>query len=118
VPGAYFFFLSTRDGSKTWQQVMYTRNDDPVDPACEKIKSLNSDSYWVWMGWQLAVTHDAGKTWQLWDTSEISSGRRVIKDIIFEDERNGYLILDPLHQNEPSLLYTRDGGKTWAEKGK
>ena len=119
IPGAYFFFSITQDAGKTWRQFMFFRHDDPVEPPCENIRSTTSDHIWAWMGWQAAVTNNAGKTWQIWRPQEswpdwICCNYGLVKDVTFQDNQNGRMVLDPIPgRNETDFLATQDGGRTW-----
>jgi hypothetical protein len=119
--GTQLFFLATQDAGNHWRQVMQFCHDDPVDPDCKAIRSLDANNYWVWVGWQLAVTHDGGKTWLVWNPRETWKNWQccnygLIKEVSFESTQTGMMALAPIpNRGEVSSLYTNDGGKTWKE---
>lgn len=115
------FFLATYDAGNHWNQIMYFRTPDPVKPNFDNLRYLDSNNYWVWISWQLAVTHDAGKTWLIWQPYNTwknwpCCNYKLIKEVTFESAQKGMMLLDPIDgRGEISPLYTNDGGKTWKE---
>ncbi|MGA2915378.1 MAG: hypothetical protein ABSE89_05070 [Sedimentisphaerales bacterium] len=114
------FYLATYDAGNHWNQIMHFRTHDPINPNFDNLRYLDPNNYWVWMGWQLAVTHNGGKTWFVWNPRETwKSWRccnyRLIREVSFESAQNGMMFLDPIGAVEKSHLYTNDGGKTWKE---
>ncbi len=118
--GGQFFFLVTRDSGETWEEFMHFRHDDPVNPPCENIKSLNDQTFWAWMGWKLSITHDGGVTWQTWSPTDTwpdwqCCHYRLITNVDFQDSLRAYMQLTPIRV-PTAELYSTDGGQTWVEE--
>jgi hypothetical protein len=119
LTGGGLLYYVTSDAGKSWNQFLTFRHDDPTQPQCENIKSLNPDFFWVWVGWKAAFTHDGGKTWTMWEPKDSwpdweCCNYSLIQDIEFEDSQTGYMTLHPIEgRGEKPLLQTQDGGKTW-----
>lgn len=110
LPGVHFFYLFTGDGGDTWQQLMTTRFDDPINPDCSTIGSLEDNFIWIWSSYGVRTTQDNGKTWTKWDWECCMYG--AVEQVSFQDNINGIMRVYPW-QSEISELITTDGGKTW-----
>jgi hypothetical protein len=119
LEGGAFIFAATTDSGQTWVELMRFRHDDPIQPACENIRSLDAQHFWVWMGTTMGVTHDGGKTWATWKPQDTWRDWKccnygLIKDVEFKDALTGEMFLDPISgRGEESALFTKDGGITW-----
>lgn len=118
-PGAHYFFASSTDNGQTWQQVFYLHDAKNLEPPCENFSSLDSHTYWFWMGWAFAITHDGGNTWHVWDPSETwedwtCCDNNLILNVTFTDQQNGVMELSEFNNPTGSKqLLTEDGGIRW-----
>jgi hypothetical protein len=119
--GATYVFFLTNDGGKAWKPMYSYRLDEPWEPDCQNLNSLNDRLAWTWIGRGLFfVTHDGGETWSKWTPAETwPNSERDCRDgveiqgITFESVEIGYMKLRPVC--EISELYSDDGGITWRE---
>jgi photosystem II stability/assembly factor-like uncharacterized protein len=117
--GATYVFFLTEDRGAAWRQVYSFRLDEPWEPNCQNLNSLNDRLTWIWIGKALFfVTHDGGETWTKWTPNQTwSNSERTCRDgveiqgITFEGEEIGYMKLRPIC--EISELYSEDGGVSW-----
>jgi photosystem II stability/assembly factor-like uncharacterized protein len=119
LTGATYTFYASQDGGKSWTETYRFRWDDPNDPECDHLRSLDAQTAWTWMFGQAFFTHDGGMTWSVWcpadtwPTSDCHWAR--IEDIRFDGAWTGSMILDPRFDCSVTVLRTHDGGESWHE---
>ncbi len=110
LAGFHFFYLFTHDGGKTWEQLMTVRFDDPTNPDCSTIASLDDGFIWVWSSYGVRTTKDNGKNWTEWDWECCTYG--AVEKVEFQNSTDGTMNVYQWH-SQISELFTSDGGKTW-----
>lgn len=115
--GTYHFFRFRDQNNQSNKQILYGRDDEDIGTHCDNTNSLNDSTFWVWIGWKFAITHDVGETWETWTPKEIAPdwvccNDRFIEDITFADKFNGTMTVDPIRFPYTTLI-TTDGGITW-----
>ncbi|MBK7991953.1 MAG: glycosyl hydrolase [Blastocatellia bacterium] len=108
----------TRDGGKTWNNVVSNISGLPANTWCSSVEPSNKDlstAYATFMGYQTGdmktyvyKTTDFGKTWQSLASSSINGYARVIR----EDLVNPNLLF---LGTEFGLFISIDAGKEWAQ---
>lgn len=121
LPGAYYVFQSAPVGSDSWKEIFTFRHDDPVPIPRERIRLVNEQVGYAFMGWMYAVTIDGGKTWQVWDADKDMqncecSNYGLIKDVRLVADGSGTMELNrvPLRIGKLPELYTTDYGRHWS----
>ncbi len=100
-------FLSTGDSGENWQEFMREESDSgPLIPECEQIQIVSEDMFVVWQD-DLAITYDAGKTWQIRESRPHCS----VDEVKFHDRKNGIMGLDC--SGYIVTAHTTDSGVTW-----
>jgi|CXWL01.1.fsa_nt_gi hypothetical protein len=119
LPGAYYVFQSSRDGSQ-WREIMTVRHDDPIPIPRENVRIVNDHVAYMFMGWTYAVTTDAGTNWSVWKgQSDLPCppycAHRYIKDVTIALDGTGTMTLFPIREGAPDLLRTTDFGHRWTQ---
>ena len=110
------FLLSSTDDGESWSEVMYVT---PISPSfsCGTLARFDEQFYAYWIGWKLAVTHDGGASWAVWDPSQLTPdwyccSERLIRSVIFTGPSTG-IMEGSFGFVDSDYLITNDGGKTW-----
>jgi len=131
--------FATMDGGQSWQEVTQTQvNSDPgptqLPTGCYKqgLRFRDASTGWVsgpcaWAGFLLAVTHDAGRSWQpedlSWPADMIAleeTDRCEPHPPVFSSPQDGVVAIEcEANATDRFLLFyrTRDGGHKWDYSG-
>ena len=117
VPGAHYVFEAI-DESGNRNEIMTFRHDDPVDIPRENIRYVDNDTAFVFMGWQYAVTTDAGKNWTVWNAADHNEKLECctysfIRDVSLNSDGNGKMMINGKNNELTAILQTVDSGRTW-----
>ena len=117
APGQTFFLTRSPDGGNSWTEVFEVNVRFPVREVCNRLQVRDSSFQWFWLGPDLAVTHDGGARWDVWQISDlwpdwVCCGARIISTADMRDPRLG--TMDLAGTDLPaSHLVTEDGGLSW-----
>ncbi len=104
------------------EQIAYFHDGNPA-LDCEKAGALSADFFWRWNTdvrhqSALAVTHDGGESWEVWEIGDALpdfEGRNVIESVTFTDAESGEMAIRlGWPDAEEAIFLTGDGGLTWA----
>ena len=111
---------ATRDAGKRWHRV----TSIPSEPtaicglwAVDANVVYAAGTNWPNRATAVIKTTDGGSTWQLFEMAEHAS---LLVDIYFKDENSGWVVGgvggSTRDQITPVVLFTNDGGRTWANQ--
>lgn len=117
IPGAYYAFQSGTMNSEVWSDIFVFLHDDAVPIPRDQIRLLTDDIGYVFMGWEYAVTTDAGTHWTIWDGDvqipQISyHNYQLIRDVRMTSDGRGEMSILPAN-NKAVRLTTADFGRHW-----
>ncbi len=98
----------TENGGKTWTRLTYYGPNFPFTYHCRYLSFLSRDTGWIASPEKLAATFDGGRSW---NEITLPEGMKRMKAVDMWSETEG-CILD----NEYTLFFTGDGGKTWQKQ--
>lgn len=123
VPGAYYDFAFTPKDSVDPHFVMVFRHDDPL-PIKEAVsfKTFDPEILVVFIGWMMGISHDAGRTWKVWNANENLPGwdccnYRLIEDVQIDGNGFGVMTFNPIPMRAGAVgeIRSHDFGRTWSK---
>lgn len=116
-PARRIFLVSSTDGGVSWRQVLHI---GPISQSsgCGMLGVFDDSFFWYWVGWKLAVTHDGGETWTVWEPNDLFPERRCCEErrigsVEFTDQMSG-IMRGSFGFAQADLLISGDGGRTWS----
>ena len=123
LAGAYYVFQSASANRDDWHEVFTFRHDDPVQIPREQVRFVNERVGYIFMGWNYAVTTDAGASWSVWDArrdlpDEECCNYGLIETVNVAPDGRGAMTLDLIRRRgtDVSKLYTTDFGRHWDQE--
>jgi hypothetical protein len=117
VAGAFYDLECQPARVRDWIQVLTFRHDDQVPIPRQQLRFIGDDVAYFFLGWVVAITPDAGVSWNVWDATKRLTGRNVsnyqlVKDVELDSAGRGVMHLDPLRAPFGRLV-TEDFGRNW-----
>ena len=124
-PQGYYYTFESDDPVRPFpseHELMTFRQDEPVPIPSAQVVFVTDRVAYVFMGYMLAVTADAGHTCAVWDAETDLPDRDCCKPGFIERVRidpdgNGTMIFRPGSERARRKLQTRDYGRNWTQGG-
>ena len=120
LAGAYYVFESATLDSDNWKPIMTFRNDDQIGIPKDKVRFVDPQIAYAYLGWMAAFTKDGGISWTVWDvTKDLPDweccNHGWIEELNIAGGGQGIMKLRPFPQapGEIPELRTMDYGAHW-----
>jgi len=117
-------FESKRRDSEEWNTALVFLYDGFHEMSQDQIKFVDQNTAYIFLGWKIAVTSDAGKSWAEWDGEKDLDGwtccnYSLIRSVDLDRSGNGRMKLDFYLDEKKKdflILQTSNYGKNWRKE--
>lgn len=110
----YYDFEISQDTEQSWCHFWRYPGRYPMGiPSCEDFAKYDDQTFWMWMGNSLAITHNGGETWNIQNIADrwANKSYSFIRQVTFDSAMDGQIW--SYHSDTEPALFTHDGGITW-----